>query len=113
MDGIPHTPKPNHPPAEEPHEQHPKAPPSAPLGIPAMTAMSAMSGAAPAMLPPPSQLRAAPPQELPFVQPSSYLRPKTTTRSASIAASPMSPIDEEQMQGLVSPARTPFISQPL
>lgn len=43
------------------------------------------------------------PGELPFVQPSSYLRPGFTTRTQHPAVPPpMSPIDEEQMQGLVS-----------
>ncbi|KAK8101655.1 5'-AMP-activated protein kinase subunit gamma [Apiospora kogelbergensis] len=40
--------------------------------------------------------------QLPFrvVQPSSYLRPKPQTRTVSFEAAPMSPIDEEQLQGL-------------
>ncbi|KAI8623809.1 hypothetical protein F5Y19DRAFT_481281 [Xylariaceae sp. FL1651] len=40
--------------------------------------------------------------ELPFVQPSSYLRPSSRagTRTIPSVAIPMSPIDEEQMQGL-------------
>ncbi|KAI1500533.1 hypothetical protein F5X99DRAFT_385689 [Biscogniauxia marginata] len=38
--------------------------------------------------------------ELPFVQPSSYLRPKSRSRTIPMFATPMSPIDEEQMQGL-------------
>ncbi|KAI0600552.1 hypothetical protein F4775DRAFT_69961 [Biscogniauxia sp. FL1348] len=38
--------------------------------------------------------------ELPFVQPSSYLRPKPGSRTVPMFATPMSPIDEEQMQGL-------------
>ncbi|KAI1262112.1 hypothetical protein F5Y18DRAFT_398553 [Xylariaceae sp. FL1019] len=37
--------------------------------------------------------------ELPFVQPSSYLRP-SNSRTVPSLPSPMSPIDEEQMQGL-------------
>ncbi|KXJ92922.1 hypothetical protein Micbo1qcDRAFT_194255 [Microdochium bolleyi] len=98
---------PNQPPAGA-HGEPPAAPPEVPKGIPAMTAMSAMSGAAPALLPPhplptTSTLptRAAPHQEPAFVQPSSYLRPRVLQqRSDQIAASPMSPIDEEQMQGL-------------
>ncbi|KAI1104268.1 CBS-domain-containing protein [Jackrogersella minutella] len=38
--------------------------------------------------------------ELPFVQPSSYLRPKTRSRTIPVPTTPMSPIDEEQLQGL-------------
>jgi hypothetical protein len=41
--------------------------------------------------------------ELPFVQPSSYLRPSSRSHTIPSVPSPMSPIDEEQMQGLVSP----------
>ncbi len=43
-----------------------------------------------------------PGHELPFVQPSSYLRPKLRTRTVPAPTPPMSPIDEEQLQGLVS-----------
>ncbi|KAI1817179.1 CBS-domain-containing protein [Poronia punctata] len=38
--------------------------------------------------------------ELPFVQPSSYLRPSSRSHAIPPVAAPMSPIDEEQMQGL-------------
>ncbi|KAL7625156.1 AMP-activated serine/threonine-protein kinase regulatory subunit [Parahypoxylon ruwenzoriense] len=38
--------------------------------------------------------------ELPFVAPSSYLRPKYRSRTVPVATTPMSPIDEEQLQGL-------------
>ncbi|KAI0398122.1 hypothetical protein F5Y17DRAFT_214349 [Xylariaceae sp. FL0594] len=38
--------------------------------------------------------------ELPFVQPSSYLRPSSRSHTVPPVAAPMSPIDEEQMQGL-------------
>ncbi|KAI1375277.1 CBS-domain-containing protein [Hypoxylon crocopeplum] len=39
--------------------------------------------------------------ELPFVQPSSYLRPKIRSRTVPpVSTPPMSPIDEEQLQGL-------------
>ncbi|KAI2633890.1 hypothetical protein GGS21DRAFT_117783 [Xylaria nigripes] len=38
--------------------------------------------------------------ELPFVQPSSYLRPSSRSHTVPPVTSPMSPIDEEQMQGL-------------
>ncbi|OTA80522.1 hypothetical protein M434DRAFT_37941 [Hypoxylon sp. CO27-5] len=38
--------------------------------------------------------------ELPFVQPSSYLRPKFRSRTTPVPTTPMSPIDEEQLQGL-------------
>ncbi|KAI2608882.1 CBS-domain-containing protein [Hypoxylon fragiforme] len=41
-----------------------------------------------------------PGHELPFVQPSSYLRPKLRTRTVPAPTPPMSPIDEEQLQGL-------------
>ncbi|KAH9909962.1 hypothetical protein F4778DRAFT_789310 [Xylariomycetidae sp. FL2044] len=66
-------------------------------------AMSAMSSAPPPPpgLPPglPPMLRAG--HELPFVQPSSYLlRPKSRSRTIPAPATPMSPIDEEQVQGL-------------
>jgi len=48
-----------------------------------------------------------PGHELPFVKPSSYLRRKTSTKKsghtmAEKAEKPMSPLDREQMQGLVS-----------
>ncbi|KAK6083546.1 nuclear protein snf4 [Seiridium cupressi] len=54
----------------------------------------------------PSRLPAAnsnvrPGHALPFVAPSSYLRPKTRTRTISMSEpTPMSPVDEEQLQGL-------------
>ncbi|KAK9773769.1 putative Nuclear protein SNF4 [Seiridium cardinale] len=54
----------------------------------------------------PSRLPAAnsnirPGHALPFVAPSSYLRPKTRTRTTSMSEpTPMSPVDEEQLQGL-------------
>ncbi|KAI0834587.1 CBS-domain-containing protein [Hypoxylon sp. FL0890] len=38
--------------------------------------------------------------ELPFVQPSSYLRPKFRSRTTPVPTTPMAPIDEEQLQGL-------------
>ncbi|KAI1406557.1 CBS-domain-containing protein [Hypoxylon fuscum] len=38
--------------------------------------------------------------ELPFVQPSSYLRPKFRSRTVPAPTTPMTPIDEEQLQGL-------------
>ncbi|KAI3324955.1 hypothetical protein HD806DRAFT_460836 [Xylariaceae sp. AK1471] len=38
--------------------------------------------------------------ELPFVQPSSYLRPSSRSHTIPFVTTPMSPIDEEQMQGL-------------
>ncbi|KAI1658988.1 CBS-domain-containing protein [Daldinia decipiens] len=38
--------------------------------------------------------------ELPFVRPSSYLRPKFRSRTTPVPTTPMSPIDEEQLQGL-------------
>ncbi|KAI0166782.1 CBS-domain-containing protein [Hypoxylon sp. FL1284] len=38
--------------------------------------------------------------ELPFVQPSSYLRPKIRSRTVPTPTTPMTPIDEEQLQGL-------------
>ncbi|XXG99845.1 hypothetical protein Hte_006186 [Hypoxylon texense] len=38
--------------------------------------------------------------ELPFVQPSSYLRPKLRSRTVPTPTTPMTPIDEEQLQGL-------------
>ncbi|OTB07690.1 hypothetical protein M426DRAFT_71484 [Hypoxylon sp. CI-4A] len=46
----------------------------------------------------PPLLRAG--HELPFVQPSSYLRPKFLSRTTPVPTTPMSPIDEEQLQGL-------------
>ncbi|KAI1390901.1 CBS-domain-containing protein [Hypoxylon trugodes] len=40
--------------------------------------------------------------ELPFVQPSSYLRPKLRSRTTPVPETPMTPpIDEEQLQGLI------------
>ncbi|RWA04202.1 hypothetical protein EKO27_g10910 [Xylaria grammica] len=47
-----------------------------------------------------SPLAARAGHELPFVQPSSYLRPSSRSHTILPAAPPMSPIDEEQMQGL-------------
>ncbi|GAP84019.1 putative nuclear protein SNF4 [Rosellinia necatrix] len=47
---------------------------------------------------PPLAVRAG--HELPFVQPSSYLRPNSHSRAIPPITTPMSPIDEEQMQGL-------------
>ncbi|GAW17286.1 hypothetical protein ANO14919_067410 [Xylariales sp. No.14919] len=47
-----------------------------------------------------SPLAARAGHELPFVQPSSYLRPSSRSHTIPPAAPPMSPIDEEQMQGL-------------
>ncbi|KAI0108665.1 hypothetical protein GGR51DRAFT_514541 [Nemania sp. FL0031] len=47
---------------------------------------------------PPLAARAG--HELPFVQPSSYLRPNSRSRPIPPVTAPMSPIDEEQMQGL-------------
>ncbi|KAI1824751.1 hypothetical protein F4861DRAFT_233985 [Xylaria intraflava] len=41
--------------------------------------------------------------QLPFVQPSSYLRPSSHSHAVPVTT-PMSPIDEEQIQGLVSRA---------
>ncbi|KAI1138703.1 CBS-domain-containing protein [Hypoxylon sp. FL0543] len=38
--------------------------------------------------------------ELPFVQPSSYLRPKFRSRTTPVPTTPMAPIDDEQLQGL-------------
>lgn len=62
-------------------------------GSPAMSSLSS----------PPFAARAG--HELPFVAPSSYLRPSSRNRTIPPPpiATPMSPIDEEQMQGLVSP----------
>ncbi|EMR68938.1 putative nuclear protein snf4 protein [Eutypa lata UCREL1] len=81
----------------EQHEQRQYA--SAPF--PAMTAIQAMSGVSGnAALPSMSPQLSRPGHKLPFVQPSSYLRPKTRSRTTPVAPTPMSPVDEEQMQGL-------------
>lgn len=83
----------------EQHEQRQYV--SAPF--PAMTAIQAMSGVSGnAALPSMSPQLSRPGHKLPFVQPSSYLRPKTRSRTTPVAPTPMSPVDEEQMQGLVS-----------
>ncbi|KAI0401290.1 hypothetical protein F4802DRAFT_580777 [Xylaria palmicola] len=69
-------------------------------------APAAGSGPAPAMPSLSSLYQTLPPlasragHELPFVAPSSYLRPSSRNRTIPPAAPPMSPIDEEQMQGL-------------
>ena len=81
-----HHPQGNHP---DGHQQQ-----YAPAPFPAMTAFQAMSGLSP------NSSRSGP--KLPFVQPSSYLRPKTRGPPVPPVPTPMSPIDEEQMQGLVS-----------
>ncbi|KAI0434620.1 hypothetical protein F5Y09DRAFT_296020 [Xylaria sp. FL1042] len=59
-------------------------------------------GPGPAMSSASSPLAARPGPELPFVQPSSYLRPSSRSHPIPSVAPPpmMSPIDEEQMQGL-------------
>ncbi|KAI1308892.1 hypothetical protein F5Y03DRAFT_349575 [Xylaria venustula] len=60
-------------------------------------------GPGPAMSAASSPLAARPGSELPFVQPSSYLRPSSRSHPippVAAATIPMSPIDEEQMQGL-------------
>ncbi|KAI1366525.1 hypothetical protein F5Y08DRAFT_128351 [Xylaria arbuscula] len=58
-------------------------------------------GPGPIMSSVPPPLAARPGHELPFVQPSSYLRPSSRSHPfPPVAATPMSPIDEEQMQGL-------------
>ncbi|KAI0378612.1 CBS-domain-containing protein [Hypomontagnella monticulosa] len=63
---------------------------------PAMPAMPAMFSGLHSSIPP--LPRAG--HELPFVQPSSYLRPKFRSRTTPVPTTPMSPIDEEQLQGL-------------
>ncbi|RYP51141.1 hypothetical protein DL768_003488 [Monosporascus sp. mg162] len=69
--------------------------------FPAMTAIRAMSGlSGTGVLSSVSPQSARPCHKLPFVQPSSYLRPKTRSRTVPVTPTPMSPIDEEQMQGL-------------
>lgn len=69
--------------------------------FPAMTAIRAMSGlSGTGLLSSVSPQSARPCHKLPFVQPSSYLRPKTRSRTVPVTPTPMSPIDEEQMQGL-------------
>ncbi len=65
-------------------------------------------GPGPAMSSVSSPLAARPGHELPFVQPSSYLRPSSRSHPLPpVATPPMSPSDEEQMQGLVSRAPNP------
>ncbi|RYP41535.1 hypothetical protein DL767_000962 [Monosporascus sp. MG133] len=69
--------------------------------FPAMTAIRAMSGlSGTGVLSSVSPQSARPCHKLPFVQPSSYLRPKTRSCTVPATPTPMSPIDEEQMQGL-------------
>ncbi|KAI1342046.1 hypothetical protein F5Y15DRAFT_330974 [Xylariaceae sp. FL0016] len=86
MDNLSSSPR-SKKPADEP--QHAPA-----ANIPAIA--TAMSSAGYGTMPP--LPRAG--HELPFVQPSSYLRPKSRSRTIPVVATPMSPIDEEQMQGL-------------
>ncbi|KAI0194631.1 hypothetical protein F4808DRAFT_453027 [Astrocystis sublimbata] len=71
--------------ASAPHPPRPRVG----QGPPAMSSLS-------------SPFAARPGHELPFVAPSSYLRPSSRNRTISYPpfATPMSPIDEEQMQGL-------------
>ncbi|KAI0119313.1 CBS-domain-containing protein [Daldinia grandis] len=59
------------------------------------TSAPAMSSDLPSYIPPLPQGH-----ELPFVRPSSYLRPKFRSRTTPVPTTPMSPIDEEQLQGL-------------
>lgn len=94
--GHHHQPQGNQPQGNQPQGNHPEGHQQyAPAPFPAMTAFQAMSGLSP------NSSRSGP--KLPFVQPSSYLRPKTRGPPVPPAApTPMSPIDEEQMQGLVS-----------
>ncbi|KAI1191351.1 hypothetical protein F5B17DRAFT_452778 [Nemania serpens] len=74
------------------------------LGLPSASASASASG--PAMSSRSSAFDTLPPlaaragHELPFVQPSSYLRPSSRARTMPPVAPPLSPIDEEQMQGL-------------
>ncbi|KAI0491117.1 hypothetical protein F4859DRAFT_520677 [Xylaria cf. heliscus] len=72
------------------HAPRPRVGPGSGSGSPAMSSLSSASFAA----------RAG--HELPFVAPSSYLRPSSRNRTIPPPpiAAPMSPIDEEQMQGL-------------
>ncbi|KAI1080669.1 hypothetical protein F5B20DRAFT_579917 [Whalleya microplaca] len=81
MDGLPSE-KPN-----EPDGEPQRAPAAA---LPAMSASS---------MPPLSRLLPLG-HELPFVQPSSYLRPKLRSHTIPVTTTPMSPIDDEQLQGL-------------
>ncbi|KAI0024525.1 hypothetical protein F4780DRAFT_606574 [Xylariomycetidae sp. FL0641] len=83
---------------DEVHEpqQHGHAP-TAPAISATGEAMSSASASASASMPPPLPRLG---HELPFVQPSSYLIPRSRSRTVPMVATPMSPIDEEQMQGL-------------
>ncbi|KAI8960555.1 CBS-domain-containing protein [Daldinia sp. FL1419] len=70
------------------------APADEPQGVP-NTSAPAMPSGLPSYIPPLPRGH-----ELPFVQPSSYLRPKFRSRTTPVPTTPMSPIDEEQLQGL-------------
>ncbi|KAI1449735.1 CBS-domain-containing protein [Annulohypoxylon stygium] len=81
---------------DDPTSRQPKNPPGdEPQRAPTTTAPAVLSGLQSSMPPLP---RAG--HELPFVQPSSYLRPKFRSRTTPVPTTPMTPIDEEQLQGL-------------
>lgn len=58
-----------------------------------------------ATIPPSSHVEDTAGHESPFVQPKTYLRPETR----AMEAKPLSPLDKEQMQGLVSGALQPDV----
>ncbi|KAI2470253.1 CBS-domain-containing protein [Annulohypoxylon bovei var. microspora] len=81
---------------DDPSSRQPKNPPGdEPQRAPTATAPAMLSGLHSSIPPLP---RAG--HELPFVQPSSYLRPKFRSRTTPVPTTPMTPIDEEQLQGL-------------
>ncbi|KAI1458440.1 CBS-domain-containing protein [Annulohypoxylon moriforme] len=81
---------------DDPSSRQPKNPPGdEPQRAPTATGPAMLSGLQSSIPPLP---RAG--HELPFVQPSSYLRPKFRSRTTPVPTTPMTPIDEEQLQGL-------------
>lgn len=68
--------------------------------VPAATAVAKANEEGPAPPETPAVI-AKPGHELPYVAPSSYLRPKPNSHAMS-EPKPSSPLDKEQMQGLVS-----------
>ncbi|KAI6089557.1 CBS-domain-containing protein [Hypoxylon rubiginosum] len=85
--------QPNYTPGDEPEPQRAPAVPAS-AAAPAISSALGMHSTIPTIPLP----RAG--HELPFVQPSSYLRPKIRSRTVATPTTPMTPIDEEQLQGL-------------
>ncbi|KAI1776418.1 CBS-domain-containing protein [Hypoxylon cercidicola] len=89
--------QPNYTPGDEPQ----RAPAASVSAFAANTASTARTAPAiPSALGLHSTIPLRAGHELPFVQPSSYLRPKIRSRTIPTPTTPMTPIDEEQLQGL-------------